>query len=281
MKNVFLYKFSANIMGGTDSIIMSTIVGTVVVGMYTNYLTITTQIIQFSNILFSSFTASIGNLIIEKKPKKNFFVFNVMQMASQIISGIIAVCILLLADDFITNWLGKSYTMGMLMVLAIAANTYLTVVLQPIWSYREATGLYNKTKYVMVATAIVNIILSIGLGYLIGAPGIIIATVLARLLTYFWYEPRLIYRLYFDEKAWKFYKEFIIGIIIMAIGYFCCVGLFKVLFKETNWAILVIKAIISVVFVGALYFVRYFRTEEFKILKARAIAIKNKRFKKK
>ncbi|MBP5772765.1 MAG: hypothetical protein J6W35_01710 [Eubacterium sp.] len=281
MRSVFLYKFSANIMGGTDSIIMSSIVGTVVVGMYTNYLTITVQVIQFSNILFSSFTASIGNLIIENKPKKNHFVFNVMQMASQIISGIIAVCILLLADDFITNWLGAKYAMGILMVFAVAANTYFTIVLQPIWSYREATGLYNKTKYVMVATAVVNIILSIVMGYWIGAPGIVLATVLSRLLTYFWYEPALIYKLYFKEKSWPFYREFLIGIALMAFGYFCCSGLFRLVFKETNWTILVVKAIISVAFMGLLYFLRYFKTEEFQILKARAIDIKNKKFRRK
>ena len=67
----------------------------------------------------------------------------------------------------------------------------------------------------------------------------------------------------------------------MAFGYFCCSGLFRLVFKETNWTILVVKAIISVAFMGLLYFLRYFKTEEFQILKARAIDIKNKKFRRK
>ena len=197
LKSVFLYKFSASIMSGTDSIIMSSIVGTAVVGMYTNYLTITSQITSFVQIVFSSFTASIGNLVIEDRDQKNYQVFRVMQMVSHIMSGVIAVCLLSLVNEFIVLWLGPEFNMGELMAVAITANTYFTISLQPIWSYREATGLYNKTKYVMVVTALLNIVLSIIMGIVMGAPGIIFATVISRILTYFWYEPYLVYKLYF------------------------------------------------------------------------------------
>ena len=119
------------------------------------------------------------------------------------------------------------------------------------------------------------------MGYWIGAPGIILATVISRLLTYFWYEPALIYKLYFKEKVWPFYREFLIGIALMAFGYFCCFGFFKLIFKETNWTILIVKAMISVAFMGLLYFLRYYKTEEFQILKARALELKNKKFRRK
>ena len=109
LKSVFLYKFSANIMSGTDSIIMSSIVGTAVVGMYTKYLTITSQITSFVQIVFSSFTASIGNLVIEDRDQKNYQVFRVMQMVSHVMSGVIAVCLLSLANEFIVLWLGPEF----------------------------------------------------------------------------------------------------------------------------------------------------------------------------
>lgn len=265
LKSVFLYKFSASIMSGTDSIIMSSIVGTAVVGMYTNYLTITSQITSFVQIVFSSFTASIGNLIIENRDQKNYQVFRVMQMASHIMSGVIAVCLLSLVNEFIVLWLGPAFNMGELMAIAITANTYFTISLQPIWSYREATGLYNKTKYVMVVTALVNIVLSIIMGILIGAPGIIFATVISRLLTYFWYEPYLVYKLYFQQSPKEYYCDYIVSIALMFIAYKVSSYLYSMI-SLSGWVAWIAHAFIAGVTTLLLYFARYGWTQEFKTL---------------
>lgn len=265
IKSVFLYKFSASIMSGTDSIIMSAIVGTVSVGLYTNYLTITNQIAQFVQIVFSSFTASVGNLITENKSKKNYEVFKVMQMLSHAISGIIAVCLYTLIDDFIALWLGTEYEMGSWMILAVAANTFFTIALQPIWSYREATGLYNKTKYVMVVTAIANIVLSIIMGYAIGAPGVVIATVVSRVLTYFWYEPRLIYKLYFKKPVHSYFGDFLISLVIIVLSTKLCLLVFSII-NGQGWFGWIVHGCIAVLIPAILYLIRYCFTPEFKFV---------------
>lgn len=265
LKSVFLYKFSASIMSGTDSIIMSSIVGTAVVGMYTNYLTITSQITSFVQIVFSSFTASIGNLVIEDRDQKNYQVFRVMQMVSHVMSGVIAVCLLSLANEFIVLWLGPEFNMGELMAVAITANTYFTISLQPIWSYREATGLYNKTKYVMVVTALLNIVLSIIMGIVMGAPGIIFATVISRILTYFWYEPYLVYKLYFQHSSKEYYFDYIVSIALIVVAYRLS-SYFYSMVSLSGWFAWIIHALISGLVTFLLYFARYGWTKEFKTL---------------
>lgn len=265
LKSVFLYKFSASIMSGTDSIIMSSIVGTAVVGMYTNYLTITSQITSFVQIVFSSFTASIGNLVIEDRDQKNYQVFRVMQMVSHFMSGVIAVCLLSLANEFIILWLGPEFNMGELMAIAITANTYFTISLQPIWSYREATGLYNKTKYVMVATAFLNIVLSIIMGIAMGAPGIIFATVISRIFTYFWYEPNLVYKLYFQHSSKEYYFDYIVSIALIIVAYRMS-SYFYSMVSLSGWFAWIVHALISGLITLLLYFVRYGWTKEFKTL---------------
>lgn len=262
LKSVFLYKFSASVMSGTDSVIMSSIVGTAVVGMYTNYLTITSQITSFVQIIFSSFTASIGNLVIEDKEQKNYQVFRVMQMVSHIISGIIAVCLLALVNEFIVLWLGSQFNMGELMATAIASNTYFTISLQPIWSYREATGLYNKTKYVMVITAFLNIVLSIMMGIAMGAPGIVFATVISRILTYFWYEPYLVYKLYFQRSCKEYYLDYAVSIALIIIAY----KLSNYLYSMTSfsgWISWIVHAFLAGSITLLLYILRYGWTVEF------------------
>ena len=74
-----------------------------------------------------------------------------------------------------------------MVLCAIVINFYFSIVLLPIWVFREASGLYRKTKYVMLITAVVNIVTSILLGKWIGLAGILFATSIARFTTYFWY----------------------------------------------------------------------------------------------
>lgn len=265
LRSVFLYKFASSVMSGTDSIVMSAVVGTTIVGLYSNYLTITNQITSFIQIVFSSFTASIGNMIVERHEGKNYGVFRIMQMTSHVMSGVIAVCLLALVNEFIGLWLGEEYDMGMLMAFAITANTYFTISLQPIWSYREATGLYNRTKYVMVATAVINLVLSVILGLTIGAPGVVLATVISRIVTYFWYEPNLVYRLYFGHSSIEYYVDYLYSIVIIAISYGASTFLYS-LVPLTGWTGLLVHALIAIGVSLALYFIRYCCSREFRML---------------
>ena len=264
MKSVFLYKFASSIMGGTDSIIMSKIVGTLAVGFYSNYLTITNQLTSFIHILFSSLTAGIGNLIVENDKDKNYEVFKTVQMISHWISGIVALGVYLLIDDCITLWLGEQYVMGGTMTVAIAINLYFTIAMQPIWSYREAAGLYNKTKYIMVGTAIVNIVLSILMGTKYGASGIIVATVISRLVTYFWYEPSLIYSMYFKKNVSEYYLDYIKSIVMIIFGAIVLQAIGS-RFPTTNWFIWCLKGVIIVLFESILFLLRYYKQPEFSI----------------
>lgn len=263
IKSVFIYKVSAAIMGGTDSIIMSKIVGTIVVGYYSNYLTITNQLVAFVQIIFSSLTASVGNLLTEDKKSKNYEVFKIIQMLSHYISAVVSTSVLVLIQDFISLWLGAEYLMSDRMVWAIAINLYFTVAMQPIWSYREASGLYKKTKYVMLVTAILNIVLSVVLGCFFGAEGIIIATVLSRLMTYFWYEPLLIYKICFKANSLSYYVDFGISTVIIVISYLLIQYIFSRV-ESISWLMCFMKAFATAGIVSLLYLVRYAGTAEFK-----------------
>lgn len=72
-----------------------------------------------------------------------------------------------------------------MVVYAIVLNFYFSISLLPIWVFREATGLYNQIKYVMLITAILNLIISIALGNLIGLSGILLVHLFQEFLLIF------------------------------------------------------------------------------------------------
>lgn len=224
MKSIFLYKISGVFLNSTDNTIISTLIGTIWVGYYSNYNLIINALNSFINILYSSVTASVGNLVVKDTPKKRFEIFQSMQTVSLILTSFTTISFGLLINDFIGIWLGPEYILRQSVLIAILLNYYLSGVLRPIWTYRESTGLYVKTKYIMLIAAIINLILSLALGITFGMAGIIFASVLAKLLTYFWYEPKILFKEYFNENVNKYYspliKNFIITITLTVALFF-------------------------------------------------------------
>ena len=73
VKALFLYKVCGVIQSNTDSILISVFVGTIVVGYYSNYLMIISQIITFLGIIFGNLKASIGNKIASENSVDNAY----------------------------------------------------------------------------------------------------------------------------------------------------------------------------------------------------------------
>lgn len=268
IKSVFLYKISSVLVNATDNTLISVIVSTTAVGYYSNYTIITNKIYNLVNTVFYSLTASIGNLIVKENYERRYQIFEIMQSVSLILTTFCLTCLFFLQEDFIRLWLGEKFLLDKLVLYAVLTNFYFSIILMPIWVFREATGLYQKTKYVMLMTAMVNVIVSILLGKAIGLAGIILATSISRLTTYFWYEPFLLFKQYFG-KSCAIYFLGIIKNIIITVAVFIVVYFASSFIKVTNWFLFFLKATI----VGGISLIMvvtfYHRTEGFKLLKER------------
>ncbi|MCW3764655.1 oligosaccharide flippase family protein [Weissella confusa] len=276
--SVFLYKISGVLLNATDNTIISIMIGTGMVGYYSNYSMITARLTGLINTIFYSLTASLGNLVVTEKPERRYKVFLVMQSISSIFSTTCVICLMLLTQDLIRIWLGSSYVLSTYTLCAILLNFYLGIILLPIWVYREATGLYQQTKYVMVITAIINLVLSIYLAKKMGITGVLLASAIARLLTYFWYEPVLLFKKYFDESSLVYFRHIVINIFItIIISRIEMITIGK--FVPQNWGTLIFKAIITGITSLSLVLLLYARSGGFKLIMERikTISIRKKR----
>jgi O-antigen/teichoic acid export membrane protein len=220
---------------------------------------------NFINIVYSSVTASIGNLIISERPKKRFEVFESTQVTSLIISTFTTVCLYILFDDLIYVWLGAKYVLNDYTLAAIIFNFYIVGVLHPIWSYREATGLYMQTKYIILIAAIENIILSIIMGKIMGMSGILFASAISRLTTYFWYEPNLLFKEYFYEPVRKYYIPLIFN-ALLTIFIIVIISIITNHIIIDSWLKLVTKTILVALFTLVIVIPFYYHTDGFKLL---------------
>lgn len=238
--SVFLYKISGVMLNATDNTLISVLVNTTMVGYYSNYSMIITNATNLINTLFYSLTASLGNLVVKENAERRYHVFQMMQSISIILSTICICGFTFLIQDFIRIWLGKSFILDYPILIAIIINFYLSIVLLPVWVYREATGLYKQTKYIMIFTALINLALSIWWGKKWGVAGILFASAVARITTYVWYEPILLFKEYFGVSSWIYFKGIIIS-ILFTLGLMIAEALTINKFIPVNWIQFIIK----------------------------------------
>lgn len=273
--SVFVYKVSYVMLNSTDNTIISIFIGTDVVGYYSNYSMITTRLISVMNAVFYAFTSSIGNLIVTEKPKKRYSTFLGIQSLSLILAIFCVTCVALLAKDFIYVWLGSKYLLSNSIFIAILINLYLQIILFPVWTYREATGLYLKTKYIMLACAIINVILSVSFAPTFGVTGVLIASAIARLTTYFWFEPIYLFQHYFSNssKAYFFaiFKNFLLLSFVVIVF-----GNIASSFPCRNWIEFFAKAILVAIVTALFSMIVYCKSTGAKIIFAHIKQVLNK-----
>ena len=253
-------------MNTTDNILISIIVGTAAVGIYSNYFMIQNKIYLFYSLFFSSLTAGVGNLIVTDSCKKRYEIFKCEQVISMIGCGVIVPCFLATVNDLIAVWIGTEFQLSYATVIAMGINIYFSCVLQPLWSYREATGLYKKTKWIMLLCAIINIVMSVVLGMYIGITGILLASALSRVVTYVWYEPKLLMKDYFEQKPAEYYMQLLKNVaLISALSIISLEVAGK--FEVHNFITLFIKMAIVALVCACVAVIFYSRSEGFAVLK--------------
>lgn len=254
VKSGFVYKISSVLLNGTSNIIISTFIGTVWVGYVSNYDTVITAISGVVAIIFTSMTASIGNLNVTAAPEKKKEIFDVIFFGGCWMALIVVPCCYFLMGDLITVWLGDKFVLSKGILASKLALLYFTCTLNPIFSFREALGLFRKSKYYILAGSLINIFLGIFMALHWGVAGVFSAAAIAMCSTYVWYEPIILYKEYFKSMPWQYFGKHIQ--IIINVLLIILIGSF--LFDRINvdgWGTLFLKGIIcflTVVFMSVL-----------------------------
>lgn len=264
IKDGFIYKISGVLLNSTDNTLISILIGTIAVGKFNNYSMITTKIVAVGSVVFSNLTGSLGNLIVLETEARRREIFYMMQTICNFLCGIIITCIFLLINDFVKIWIGGQYILRYDVIIALLMNVYFSIALLPMWAFRDATALFRKTKYVMLICALLNIILSVILGKWIGLAGIIAASAISRLCTYFWYEPLVLYRQYFGKTPGEYYRAHFLNVItislVSGILYYAWSG-----WKVSSWIMIFCKAVLVGITVIAAYLIFFCRRKDFQV----------------
>lgn len=280
VKDLFIYKVSVIVQNNTDNILISIMIGTVYVGYYSNYLLIMSAVKTVLANVFSSVKASVGNLVASNGSdnKKKGYIYWVMEFVNFWLVAFCSVCFLCLYADCIELFFGKEYILAGPIVFAMVLNFYTNNIRQTIWVYRETNGIFHETRFITMVTSVLNVFLSIIMGYYWGMFGILIGTVIARFLYAWWKEPVILFTKFFEQSATLYIKKYLcragLCCIISSITWFLC-NLVQV---DSLIVRFFLKIIICAIIPNIILLVIYHRTEEFRYLYNKIVRpIKEKR----
>lgn len=194
-KATLIIKVGGIIVNNTDNLIINYFSGLALLGIATNYNLLLGILTALILQVFNNLTASIAQVNAKESKEKQFKTFKIVNLANFWIYGLSAVCFVILTNDFITIWIGEDYVLPMSVSLALALNFFMLGIQGTIWTFKTTYGFFNQGKYLIIATAALNLIFSFALGNSYGLFGILIATAIARLFTNFWYDPYIVFKL--------------------------------------------------------------------------------------
>lgn len=270
-KNVmatFLYKVSSTLSATIDTILVSKFMGLTTVGIYYNYHMIIQYCDQFFVIVLGTITPSIGNFFATSDLKKKNSLFGSLQLVYFWISSYLAVGMVVLFNDFIELWLGKEFLFPQVMVIALVASITLTNFQRPCSLLRDADGLFWYGKFRPLVMIVINVICSTYLVKNIGAVGVVWGAVIAKVTTYVWYDPYVVYKYSLKSNVFIYYFKYIMQWILLCGMCLICWAVYRVI-PLHGLPKLVVGFVLITVVVNGIMFVVYRKTEGFDFFKGR------------
>lgn len=282
IKALTVTKLAGVLVNSTDNIVITFFKGLAVTGAASNYTLLTGLLSSLLGQLFNGLSASIGNLnaIGSKEDKYNFF--SILNLTNFWLFGWAAVGIFVTSSDIVQLCFGEKYVLHWSIPLILAVNFYMVGIQNAVWIYRSTLGLFKRGQYLLIVTALLNIIGDIILGHCFGLFGIYLATAISRLLTNTWYDPYAVFKYGLNKNPCIYLARFIeYAVLLVGVTIVCL--LICVPIKLSLPLQIIIKVIVCTLVPNGVFYLVFRNTKEFKYLsrKAGLLLKKSNRFKEK
>ena len=201
VKGLISSRIGTVISNSTNGILISAMIGSSILGLYSNYQMITSGLLGFTNILPSAITASLGNVGATESKKNVAESYKYIDMAYFLLYGIISVVLSNIINPIISIFFGELRCLPFSSAILICILFFLSNVKNLFYTYKSSLGLYWYDRHRPLITGISDLILSIILGRYLGFNGIILGTIIAYTVIDLWVEPLVIFNRGFHISA--------------------------------------------------------------------------------
>lgn len=269
IRQAFIGKLSNRVLNSTDNILISMLVGTNLVGVYSQYSMFVNGFLRVFAQVNESVVGSVGNVIAVESREKSEQTLNRLNYLFFFLGSFCSICLFAGINPFLKGIVGKSYLLENSVLIIVVINMFFETFKMPLWTFFSAAGLFKYDQEISFVGCILNIITSIILGKMYGMLGIFIGTFIS-LLYMFIRKAMELEKNQFGGNGMQqlrvFGKYFGIFVVELVLAYYLCYASeflnFNNLFLE-----FVIKVLVGMVITGLLSGLIFAKTDEFAYFK--------------
>ena len=279
VKAMMIHKAGSVIVNNTDNLLLSSLVGTIALGCYSNYYLIIGSVRQVLEQLFEGMTASIGEMNVRVSKDRIIRVFDSIFFIGQWVYGLITIMLFEILDVFVSLSFGSQYRFDTKITIVLCMIFYFSGMRQPVLIFRNSMGLFKYDKWKAVAEAVINLAVSLVLGFRYGTVGVFLGTLISLLLTSFWVEPFMFYRHRLGRSCMPYFLKYAYyTFITMALLIIEHSLIDRLISGMSSWGGLIIRILITFGVTNLVYMALYRRNPDFVYLRCKASELLENRF---
>ena len=178
---MFIGKLSNKILNSTDNVLISSLVSTMLVGVYSQYSMFLNGFLRIFSQVNTSIVGSVGNMLAVESEEKSESIYNVLTYLFFVLGCFGGIGIFAAANPFLKAFVGKEYLLGELTLGIVCLNMFFETLKMPLWTFFTASGLFKYDQWISLAGCILNLVTSIILGKIYGMIGIFLGTFISLL----------------------------------------------------------------------------------------------------
>lgn len=256
-KQVFFHRIGGYVLTQTSPLIIYAYASLTLVAVYGNYMLIVTGVTLLMNSLLNSVSAGIGNLVAEGDKKRIKSVFWELTSLRIWLASIICFGIYKLGHLFIILWVGQEYILNQSAFIVLIIITFINLTrTNDIFLY--GYGLFQDV-WAPIAEAMLNLGLSILLGYFFGLTGILSGVLISLLTIVCCWKPYFLYRCGFKDSVWEYVLRYMKYLLLVSISFISVSFLSKKIFSAVitsyeQWFIYAGELVLLYTVISALLF---------------------------
>lgn len=220
IKAMLMHKIGNVVVNNTDNLLLSSIVGIVSVGLYSNYYLLIGSVRQVLDQFFQAITASVGNLGATEDANRVHRIFSMSFFIAQWLYGFAAICLYEVLSPFVAVSFGENYMFPNSVVLVLCVNFFVTGMRKPTLVFRDSLGLFWYDRYKSILEAVINLVVSIILALQFGTIGVFIGTFVSTMTTSAWVEPYVLYKHRLTRSPAPYFLKYLLYSAVLAAVWF-------------------------------------------------------------
>lgn len=221
VKGLIATKVGSVISDSTNGVLISAMIGSTVLGMFSNYQMITRALAGFTKIIPNAITASLGNIGATESSDNVANTFHYVDTCLFLLYGLISIVLVNIINPIISIFFGADRCMSTFSALLICILFYLNNIENFFTTYKSSMGLYWYDRYRPIIAGVADLILSLILGSFMGFDGIILGTIIVYIFINIWYEALIIFHHGFNKSV----RKYIVSTVFRLILIFSMMGL--------------------------------------------------------